>query len=93
MATGKSRGNKKAQEGFEELFRRLEETVAKLEEGALTLEQSLALYEEGMQLARRLQELLDAAELRVRRLRESISVPVEPPEPDDDLSDDGNAEG
>ncbi|MGD0765656.1 MAG: exodeoxyribonuclease VII small subunit [Dehalococcoidia bacterium] len=93
MATGKSKGNRKVQEGFEELFRRLEETVTKLEEGGLTLEQSLALYEEGMQLARRCQELLDAAELRVRRLRESFSVPVEPIEPDDELPDDGDAEG
>ncbi|MBI2912859.1 MAG: exodeoxyribonuclease VII small subunit [Chloroflexi bacterium] len=60
-------------EGFEALYRRLEETVARLEEGGLTLEESLALYEEGMRLARRCQELLREAELRVTRLQESFT--------------------
>ena len=59
-------------EGFEALYKRLEETVARLEEGGLTLEESLALYEEGMKLARRCQELLQQAELRVTRLQESF---------------------
>lgn len=63
--------SKKA-EGFEQLYRRLEETVAKLEEGGLTLEASIALYEEGMKLARRCQELLKQAELRVTHLQESF---------------------
>jgi len=66
---------KKDKETFEALFRRLEETVAKLEEGGLPLEQSLALYEEGMLLARRCQELLDAAEVRIRSLRETVATP------------------
>ncbi len=56
-------------EGFEALYRRLEETVARLEEGGLTLAESLELYEEGMKLARRCQELLQEAELRVTQLR------------------------
>ena len=64
---------KTAGEGFEALYRRLEETVAKLEEGGLTLEESLALYEEGMKLARRCQEMLRDAELRVTRLQESFA--------------------
>lgn len=59
-------------EGFETLYRRLEETVARLEEGGLTLAESLALYEEGMKLARRCQELLQEAELRVTRLQETF---------------------
>ena len=63
LATGR-REMKKNKETFEELYRRLEETVAKLEEGGLPLERSLALYEEGMQLAHRCQEMLDAAEVR-----------------------------
>ncbi len=37
-----------ARDDFETLYKRLEETVARLEEGGLTLEQSVALYEEGM---------------------------------------------
>jgi exodeoxyribonuclease VII small subunit len=58
---------------FEELYRRLEETVEKLERGGLPLEQSIALYEEGMQLAKRCQEILDKAELRVTKLRDSFT--------------------
>ncbi len=63
----------KAGEGFEALYQRLEQTVARLEEGDLTLDESLALYEEGMKLARRCQELLQNAELRVSRLQEQFS--------------------
>ena len=69
---------KKNKETFEELFRRLEETVTKLEGGGLPLERSLALYEEGMTLARRCQETLDAAEVRIRQLRETLAAPAEP---------------
>jgi len=68
---------KKTRETFEDLFRRLEETVAKLEEGGLPLERSLALYEEGMLLARRCQEMLDGAEVRIRQLRETLAAPAE----------------
>jgi exodeoxyribonuclease VII small subunit len=61
------------QAGFEAQYKRLEETVAKLEAGNLTLEESLALYEDGMKLAKRCQELLRDAELRVTRLQEQFS--------------------
>lgn len=61
-------------ESFEELFRRLEEAVGKLEEGGLPLEEALALYEEGMRLAQRCQEMLDQAELRVTRLQEAFAA-------------------
>ena len=60
-------------EGFETLYRQLEGTVARLEEGGLTLEESLALYEQGMKLAQRCQELLQQAELRVTRLQETFA--------------------
>ena len=76
MATGKGK------ESFEELYRRLEETVVKLEEGGLTLNQSLVLYEEGMALAQRCQEMLDAAELKVRQLKETFSA-YTTPEPEE----------
>jgi len=59
--------------GFEALYGRLEEAVTKLEQGGLTLEESLTLYEEGMNLARRCQELLQQAELRITRLQESFT--------------------
>ncbi len=65
--------SKKDGEGFEVLYRRLEETVAKLENGGLTLDESLALYERGMTVARRCQELLQQAELRVTKLQETFA--------------------
>ena len=61
---------------FEELYRRLEETVVKLERGGLPLEQSIALYEEGMALAKRCQAILDGAEQRITTLRESFGQPA-----------------
>jgi exodeoxyribonuclease VII small subunit len=60
-------------EPFEALYKRLEESVAKLEGGNLSLEESLALYEEGMKLARECQKLLQDAELRVTRLQEQFA--------------------
>ena len=68
-----SKPPKAEDEGFESLYRKLEETVSKLEDGGLTLNESLRLYEAGMQLASRCQELLQEAELKVTRLQESFS--------------------
>ena len=78
--------------GFEPLYKRLEEIVARLEQGDLTLEESLALYEEGMKLARRCQELLQGAELRITKLQESFAeslgaVREEPAEYEADAED------
>lgn len=56
---------------FEEAFGKLDEAVNLLEDGQLPLEDALTIYEESMRLAQRCQELLDAAELRVERLRRS----------------------
>lgn len=56
---------------FEEAFRRLEETVQQLEAGGLSLDESIDRYEEATALAALCQELLDAAELRLRRLQEA----------------------
>lgn len=54
--------------GFDHILARLREVVTRLESGDLTLEQSLQIYEEGVQLARRGQHLLAAAERRVEIL-------------------------
>ena len=67
-------------EPFEALYRKLEETVEKLEKGGLSLEESITLYEEGMELAKRCQALLDGAEQRITKLRESFAQPAPPPE-------------
>lgn len=77
-------------ETFEQLYARLEERVAKLEQGGLSLEDAIAVYEEGMTLARQCQERLDEAELKITKLRESFApLPArsngaaEPGEPED----------
>lgn len=54
--------------GFDALLVRLREVVGQLESGELSLEQALAIYEEGVQLARKGQHLLQAAEKRVEIL-------------------------
>lgn len=54
--------------GFDQILARLREVVTKLESGELSLEQSLAIYEEGVQLARKGQQLLASAEKRVEIL-------------------------
>jgi exodeoxyribonuclease VII small subunit len=54
--------------GFDAILVRLREVVHQLESGELSLEQALAVYEEGVQLARRGQQLLATAEKRVELL-------------------------
>ena len=77
MASKKGTGS----EDFETLYKRLEETLARLEGGGLTLDQSLALYEEGMKLARRCQELLQQAEVKITKLQDEFSALREEAEP------------
>ena len=60
---------------FESLYQQLEEKVALLEQGGLSLDDSLAAYEVAVGLAQQCQEMLDKAELRITRLRESIAAP------------------
>ena len=56
---------------FEAALIKLEETVARLEQGeTLTLDESLQAFEEGIRLTRLCREKLDAAELRVQQLVE-----------------------
>ena len=78
----------KKDESFEALYKQLEEAVGKLEKGGLPLEQSIALYEEGMELAKRCQALLDGAEQRISKLRESFGQGDAPQEPEDGASED-----
>ncbi len=53
---------------FEEALKRLEEVVARLEKGNLPLDESLALFQEGMDLVKRCEALLEAAEERIEML-------------------------
>jgi len=54
---------------FEASLTQLDEIVVALEDGRLPLDDALELFERGVRLARRCQEQLDNAELRVERLR------------------------
>ena len=69
---------------FEELYRQLEEKVALLEQGGLSLDDSRAAYEEAVALAQKCQQMLDGAELRITKLRETIAAGGEAFEPEDD---------
>ena len=53
---------------FEEALAKLEDIVRRLEAGNLPLDEAVALFEEGTRLARRCNERLDAAELKVSQL-------------------------
>jgi exodeoxyribonuclease VII small subunit len=70
--------------GFDQVLARLREVVVRLESGELSLEQSLVIYEEGVQLARRGQQLLASAEKRVELIASAAGgieiVPFEPVE-------------
>lgn len=52
---------------YEESYRQLQDVLEKLEAADLPLADSLELYELGMKLAARCGELLEEAELRVRK--------------------------
>ncbi len=70
---------------YEQAFEELETVVSALEGDQKTLEESLALFERGQALARRCAELLDHAELRVRKLSEE--EPELPEEMDEEEGD------
>ncbi|MFW6175169.1 MAG: exodeoxyribonuclease VII small subunit [Chloroflexota bacterium] len=74
---------------FEEAFTRLEETVRALENGPLSLDQSTRLFEQGIGLAKRCNELLSAAELKVTRLQTAFAEQMRFV-PDEDSGDAGD---
>lgn len=59
---------------YEELYKRMQEIVARLEAGDLPLDEAVALYEEGMRLAAACQRILDNAELRVQQLQTGVET-------------------
>lgn len=70
---------------FEEELAQLDEIVTSLEDGGLPLDDALALFERGVGLARRCQEQLENASLRVERLR-AVGGFTAPADGDDDKS-------
>ncbi len=65
---------------FEEAYRRLEDTVSRLEQGELSLTDAERLYREGMELANRCQELLTETELRITQIGDGRAS-ADPPSP------------
>jgi exodeoxyribonuclease VII small subunit len=71
---------------FEEAYRRLEDTVGRLEQGELSLADSEMLYRQGMELANRCQQLLTETELRITQIghdRGRAILPSVSPDGDD----------
>ena len=54
-----------AKNSFEKDLKRLEDIVAKMEEGDIPLDESMKLFEEGVKLSRLCSERLDKAEKKV----------------------------
>jgi exodeoxyribonuclease VII small subunit len=61
----------KTSKGFEQSMAKLESIVSDLEEGEFSLEESLKKFEEGLKLGKRCREILDKAEMRVKKLVET----------------------
>ena len=55
---------------YEKLVEALDVVLDQLETGGLPLDQAVEAYERGVDLSRRAQALLDAAELRIATLRD-----------------------
>ena len=64
---------------FEQSFGSLQEAIGQLERGGLTLELAIETFENGMTLANRCAEILEAAELRVTRVLDSSRVDLDEP--------------
>lgn len=63
---------------FEDNMQRLEQIVRKMEQGDAPLEESLKLFQEGTDLVRKCTELLDKAQLQVKKITaESDGMPIE----------------
>jgi exodeoxyribonuclease VII small subunit len=60
----------KSSKGFEQSMAKLEAIVTDLEEGEFSLEESLKKFEEGLRLGKSCREILDKAEMRVKKLVE-----------------------
>jgi exodeoxyribonuclease VII small subunit len=74
MAKGK---NKQPEEmTYEEAFQELKDLVERLESQDLQLEEGLALFERGQSLAKRCEQLLEEAEIKIKQITVSDSGEV-----------------
>ena len=67
----------KKNEGYDELLKKLDDIVGKMEAGDMPLEDSLNSYEEGIKLCNRLYKLLSDAEGKVSLLKEGQLIDFE----------------
>ena len=67
MGDQENKAEQIAELSYEDSYRQLQELLERLEAADLPLADSLELYESGMKLAARCGELLEEAELRVRK--------------------------
>jgi exodeoxyribonuclease VII small subunit len=63
----------KSKTDFEKDFKRLEEISENLESGDITLENALKIYEEGVQITKKLLEVLTNAELKISQLKAELN--------------------
>ena len=70
---------RKKNENFEELVKRLEQIVDRMERGDIDLDESIRLYEEGLDKSTKLTEMLTATRGRIQQLikQENGSLGVE----------------
>ena len=66
--TGKELQMRKKNETFEELVKRLEQIVERMESGDIDLDESIKLYEEGLDKSKKLTEMLAATRARIQQL-------------------------
>ena len=71
----KTKKSAASEKSYEKAYAELQEIVEKLESGEPKLEEALALFERGRALAKTCTDLLDKAELRIRKLG---AAPAEP---------------
>ena len=66
--TGKELQMGKKNETFEELVKRLEQIVERMESGDIDLDESIKLYEEGLDKSTKLTEMLTATRTKIQQL-------------------------
>jgi exodeoxyribonuclease VII small subunit len=74
-----------AKGSFEESMARLEKIVEELDKDDHSLEESLQKFEEGLKLGKKCKQILDKAELRVRKLVENEDGDVDEVDADDEF--------
>ncbi len=62
---------------FEDANKRLQEIIAKLEEGSLSLDEATKLYEEGVKLSKECYKQLDSAKGKIVNLKEELNKYIE----------------